>query len=64
MKSDTTGKRYDKLSAFIQKSPGAEIFYLCSSCQYKNERNFHQSIKERYGLAEGARIIIIKAEVY
>ena len=66
MHSDTyfTGKTYPKLDAFIQNSKGAEIFYLCSSNQYKTQRRFKQSIKERYSLVEGAKIITTKAKEY
>ncbi len=63
MHSDTyfTGKLYDKLDAFVQNGKDAEIFYLCSSCQYRTQRRFKQSIKEQYNLAPNA-IIYTKKE--
>lgn len=62
MHSDTyyTGKMYPKLNAFIQNGKGEEIFYICSSCQYKTQRRFKQSIAERYNLNENAIIIVEK----
>lgn len=62
MQSDTyfTGKTYPKLDAFIQNGKGAEIFYLCSSNQYKTQRRFKECIRERHTLTDNAIIIIKK----
>lgn len=62
MQSDTylTGKLYPKLDAYIQNGKDAEMFYLCSSCQYKTQRRFKASIRERHSLADNAIIIIKK----
>lgn len=64
MQSDTyfTGKLYQKLDAFVQNGIGAEIFYLCSSCQYRTQRRFKESIRETYNLSDGAIIITKKGK--
>lgn len=62
MHSDTyfTGKTYPKLDAYIKCVDG-EIMYLYSSNQYKTQRRFKESIKERHTIAEGAKLITVKA---
>ncbi len=59
MHSDTyfTGKTYAKLDAYVRNSEG-EIVYVCSSNQYKTQRRFKESLRERHSLAEGANLII------
>jgi hypothetical protein len=64
MQSDTyfTGKIYPKLDAFIQNGKGEEIFYLCSSCQYRTQKRFKESIRELQNIAHNAIIIIKKGK--
>jgi len=57
-----TGKVYPKLDAYIQHGKNGEVFYLCSSCSYRTQKRFKESIRERSGIRQDTIITIRKGK--
>lgn len=59
MQSDTyfTGKLYPKLDALFIDKDGV-VSYICSSCQFKTQRRFKQSLLERKNYDHGTLKIV------
>lgn len=64
MRSDTyfTGKLYPKLDAFIRNGKDGELFYYCSSCQFRTHKSFNNFLVNTVALAHNAIITIKKGE--